>query len=229
MTRKYIPFSRCSRLNYARVGKDFSFLTHNLSGRIFEIISWHCEDKLKLSGNSFQFRVKHRRSKVYRSANCVDDRGVIAMESIIHDPLNLETALFRRVIGISAYLLAHSVFQRRFPRCFVLARPLPSSDTTFFTYTYVCTMAIFASRIKSSRNQFVMICLDWFHSFSTWSRSWELVYFFFARGVKVRRFSPPENKMKWENCEEGKCEQYDKIIIQDIQAWWTMLQKVLTL
>jgi len=36
--------------------------------------------------------------------------------------------------------------------------------------------------------------------------------------VKVRRFSPPENKMKWENCEEGKCEQYDKIIIQDIQA-----------
>ena len=137
MTRKYIPFSRCSRLNYARVEKDFSFLTHNLSGRIFEIISWHCEDKLKLSGNSFQFRVKHRRSKVYRSANCVDDRGVIAMESIIHDPLNLETALFRCVIGISAYLLAHSVFQCRFPRCFVLARPLPSSDTTFFTYTYV--------------------------------------------------------------------------------------------
>jgi len=27
---------------------------------------------------------------------------------------------------------------------------------------------------------------------------------------------------------EGKCEQYGKIIIQDIQAWWIMLQKVLT-
>jgi len=96
------------------------------------------QDELKESGE-FRLRLEARRSKVYRSNNCI---GVIATESIIHDPLSLRTAQFRRVIGISAYLLAHTMFHPRKP-------PLAFFLDAFARRLHAVTM--FALRIKASR------------------------------------------------------------------------------
>lgn len=122
----------------------WSFLMHSRTCEMMNMSRWR-RTKIIIATVSLWSRAKHRRrSKAYRSpTDCVDDRRVIAMESIIHDPLNLGTALFRRVIGISAYLLAHTVFQRS-PLAISLRAPL-----TFFRYHLLHAVCVHRGNICS--------------------------------------------------------------------------------